>query len=129
MKNNCTGSLFSFFFFFSKYIYRTEGRSFWVGLNRRDPEHPGGWEWSDGTPVSAEITAGLVVSGNIQRATCRLQVVTTFVEDNAEDDDRRHCAVYSYLTNALVPQLCDAKREWICKITKGKPCGSDIELF
>lgn len=74
----------------------TDGRSFWVGLNKRDPEHPGGWEWSDGTPV-----------------------VTTFIEDNAEDDDRRHCAVYSYLTDAFVPQLCDAKREWICKITKG----------
>ncbi|XP_011608367.2 secretory phospholipase A2 receptor [Takifugu rubripes] len=74
-----------------------EGRSFWVGLNKRDPEHPGAWEWSDNTPV-----------------------VTTFIEDKAEDDDRRHCAVYSYLTDAFVPQLCDAKHEWICKIAKGE---------
>lgn len=123
MKNNRT------VFFFLIY-FRTEGRSFWVGLNKRDPEHPGGWEWSDGTPVSAEITADLVVivSGNNQRATCCLQVVTTFIEDNAEDDDRRHCAVYSYLTDAFVPQLCDAKREWICKITKGKHRCSDTEI-
>lgn len=102
-----------------------------MGLNQRDPEHPGGWEWSDGTPVSAEITADLVVivSGNNNRATGCLQVVTTFIGDDAEDDDRRHCAVYSYLSDAFVPQLCDAKREWICKITKGKHRCSDIEIF
>lgn len=50
------------------YIYfRTEGRSFWVGLNKRDPEHPGGWEWSDGTPVSTGMTGGLVVMAIIIR--------------------------------------------------------------
>ncbi|XP_068174457.1 secretory phospholipase A2 receptor isoform X2 [Antennarius striatus] len=74
----------------------TEGRWFWVGLNKRDPEHPGAWEWSDGSPV-----------------------VTSFIEDKNEEDDRRDCAVYSDLTNALVPQPCDAKHEWICKLGRG----------
>lgn len=123
MKTNCAEFFVSLTFFL---FFRTEGRSFWVGLNKRDPEHPGAWEWSDNTPVSAEIAAYLIVvfSSNNLRASCCLvcafmQVVTTFIEDKAEDDDRRHCAVYSYLTNAFIPQLCDAKHEWICKIAKG----------
>lgn len=97
-----------------------------MGLNKRDPERPGAWEWSDNTPVSAEIAAYLIVhfsSNNLRASRCPvcafMQVVTTFIEDKAEDDDRRHCAVYSYLTNAFVPQLCDAKHEWICKIARG----------
>ncbi|XP_056134083.1 secretory phospholipase A2 receptor [Lampris incognitus] len=74
----------------------TEGRWFWVGLNKRDPQEIGAWEWSDGTPV-----------------------VSSFVEDKNEEDDRRNCAVYSDLTNALLPQPCDTKHEWICKMSRG----------
>uniref|UniRef100_A0A3Q3JVM7 Phospholipase A2 receptor 1 n=1 Tax=Monopterus albus TaxID=43700 RepID=A0A3Q3JVM7_MONAL len=74
----------------------TEGRWFWVGLNKRDPEHPGAWEWSDGSPV-----------------------VTSFIEDKNEEDDRRDCAVYSDLTNTIMPQPCDTKHEWICKLSRG----------
>ncbi|KAF3686592.1 Secretory phospholipase A2 receptor [Channa argus] len=74
----------------------TEGRWFWVGLNKRDPEHPGTWEWSDDTPV-----------------------VTSFIGDKNEEDDRRDCAVYSDLTNTLMPQPCDTKHEWICKLSRG----------
>ncbi|XP_035538129.1 secretory phospholipase A2 receptor isoform X1 [Morone saxatilis] len=74
----------------------TEGRWFWVGLNKRDPEYPEAWEWSDGSPV-----------------------VTSFIEDKNEEDDRRDCAVYSDLTNALMPQPCDTKHEWICKLSRG----------
>ncbi|CAK6970766.1 secretory phospholipase A2 receptor [Scomber scombrus] len=74
----------------------TEGRWFWVGLNKRDPEHLGTWEWSDGSPV-----------------------VTSFIEDKNEEDDRRDCAVYSDLTNVLMPQPCDTKHEWICKMSRG----------
>ncbi|XP_034051134.1 secretory phospholipase A2 receptor [Thalassophryne amazonica] len=74
----------------------TEGRKFWVGLNKRDPEHLGVWEWSDGSPV-----------------------VKSFIEDKNEEDDRRDCAVYSDLTNVLMPQPCDTKHEWICKLPRG----------
>ncbi|XP_059208069.1 secretory phospholipase A2 receptor [Centropristis striata] len=74
----------------------TEGRWFWVGLNKRDPEYPGAWEWSDGSPV-----------------------VTSFVEDKNEEDDSRDCAVYGDLTNTLTPQPCSAKHEWICKLSRG----------
>ncbi|KAM7405944.1 hypothetical protein PAMP_000354 [Pampus punctatissimus] len=74
----------------------TEGRWFWVGLNKRDPEHPGAWEWSDGSPV-----------------------VMSFIESKNEEDDRRDCAVCSDLTDALMPQPCDTKHEWICKLSRG----------
>lgn len=74
----------------------TEARWFWMGLNKRDPEDPGAWEWSDSTPV-----------------------MTSFIEDKNEEDDRRDCAVYSDLTNTLMPQPCDAKHEWICKLARG----------
>ncbi|XP_075994638.1 secretory phospholipase A2 receptor [Genypterus blacodes] len=74
----------------------TEGRWFWVGFNKRDPEHPGAWEWSDGSPV-----------------------VTSFVQDKNEEDDRRDCGVYSDLSDGLTPQPCDAKHEWICKMSRG----------
>ncbi|XP_054627640.1 secretory phospholipase A2 receptor isoform X2 [Dunckerocampus dactyliophorus] len=74
----------------------TEGRWFWVGLNKRDPEHPGVWEWSDGSPV-----------------------MTSFIEDKNDEDDRRDCAVYSDLTNNLIPQPCDGKHEWICQLPRG----------
>uniref|UniRef100_A0A8C8GRA6 Phospholipase A2 receptor 1 n=1 Tax=Oncorhynchus tshawytscha TaxID=74940 RepID=A0A8C8GRA6_ONCTS len=77
----------------------TEGRWFWVGLNKRDPQSAGAWEWSDGTPV-----------------------VSSFVEDKNEEDDRHSCAVYSDLTNALLPQPCDTKHEWICKAPRGNHC-------
>ncbi|XP_037549025.1 secretory phospholipase A2 receptor [Nematolebias whitei] len=74
----------------------TAGRWFWVGLNKRDPEHLGSWEWSDGSPV-----------------------VTSFIEDKNEDDEHRACAVYGDLTNALMPRQCDTKHEWICKLSRG----------
>uniref|UniRef100_A0A3Q4N3Q5 Phospholipase A2 receptor 1 n=1 Tax=Neolamprologus brichardi TaxID=32507 RepID=A0A3Q4N3Q5_NEOBR len=74
----------------------TEARRFWVGLNKRDPEYAGAWEWSDGSPV-----------------------VTSFIDDKNEEDDRRDCAAYSDLTNTFMPQLCDSKHEWVCKLSRG----------
>lgn len=47
-------------------------------------------------------------------------MVTSFIEDKNDEDDRRDCAVYSDLTNALTPQPCDSKHEWICKLPKGE---------
>lgn len=48
-----------------------------------------------------------------------VQVVTSFIEDKNEEDDRRDCAMYSDLTNTLMPQPCDTKHEWICKLARG----------
>lgn len=47
------------------------------------------------------------------------QVVTSFIEDKNEEDDRRDCAVYSDLTNAIMPLPCDTQHEWICKLSRG----------
>lgn len=46
------------------------------------------------------------------------QVVTPFVDKN-DEDDRRNCAVFSDHSEVLVPQPCDAKHEWICKLDRG----------
>ncbi|CAL8246528.1 unnamed protein product [Lota lota] len=75
----------------------TEGRWFWVGLNKRDPDEHGSWKWSDHSPV-----------------------VSLFFEDKNEEDEQRNCAVYSHLTNTLLPQPCDAKHEWICQLYRGQ---------
>ncbi|XP_028972623.2 secretory phospholipase A2 receptor [Esox lucius] len=74
----------------------TEGRWFWVGLNKRDPGSAGAWEWSDGTPV-----------------------VSSFIEDKNQEDDGHSCAAYSDLTDALLPRPCDTRHEWICKVPRG----------
>lgn len=49
-----------------------------------------------------------------------MQLAISFVEDKNEEDDRRDCAVFSDLTNTLMPQPCDAKHEWICKLARGR---------
>lgn len=112
-------------------FFRTEGRWFWVGLNKRDPEHLGAWEWSDGSPVSTwrgsqsvrrpiwNISKHSVGVTILVLSRVSMQVVTSFIEDKNEEDDRRDCAVYSDLTNALLPQPCDTKHEWICKLSRG----------
>ena len=44
-----------------------------------------------------------------------------FFEDKNEEDEQRNCAVYSHLTNTMLPQPCDAKHEWICQVARGQP--------
>ncbi|KAF4083409.1 hypothetical protein AMELA_G00140980 [Ameiurus melas] len=80
----------------TKMFDSTEGRWFWVGFTKRDPQSAGAWEWSDGTPV-----------------------VKSFIEDKNDDVSTHECAVYSDLTNTLTPLPCDAKHEWICKVPRG----------
>ncbi|XP_062869501.1 secretory phospholipase A2 receptor [Trichomycterus rosablanca] len=80
----------------TKMFDSTEGRWFWVGFTKRDPLSAGAWEWSDGTPV-----------------------VTSFLEDRNEEVGNHECAVYSDITNTLIPRPCDSKHEWICKVPRG----------
>lgn len=108
--------------FLSRFLFcRTEGRWFWVGFNKRDPEHPGMWKWSDGSYVSLMRRW---VNRRKVPTTCAVmfaawwQVMTPFVDKN-DEDDRRNCAVFSDLSDVLVPQPCDAKHEWICKLDRG----------
>ncbi|XP_028662247.1 secretory phospholipase A2 receptor [Erpetoichthys calabaricus] len=80
---------------FLKNIFESEERWFWVGFNKRSPDAGGAWEWSDGTAV-----------------------VSSFIEDRNDENDKVNCAVYK-TNNTLIPQRCDSKHEWICKIPKG----------
>lgn len=105
-------------------FFRTEARRFWVGLNKRDPEYAGAWEWSDGSPVSTQRHSLSVLVTHQRSVECYrfvfVQVVTSFIDDKSEEDDRRDCAAYSDLTNTFMPQLCDSKHEWVCKLSRGK---------
>ena len=48
-------------------LFRTEGRWFWVGLNKRDPYSDGSWAWSDNSPVSTHSSTH--TSADTQRYT------------------------------------------------------------
>lgn len=50
VSSHCVLNLCSLFCI-SPFCFRTVGRSFWVGLNKRDPQYLGSWMWSDGSPV------------------------------------------------------------------------------
>ncbi|XP_063329661.1 lymphocyte antigen 75 [Pelmatolapia mariae] len=93
----------------------SNNRYFWVGLNRRNPADRS-WQWSDGRPVSLDIS------------------YRNFYEDDAYDRDctafktmkssLKH--VFYYLLHDLSPIPfyprpfhCDAQLEWVCQIPRG----------
>lgn len=48
-----------------------------------------------------------------------LQVVASFLDNTYFGEDARNCAVYK-ANKTLLPLHCGSKREWICKIPRGK---------
>lgn len=50
---------------------------------------------------------------------CCFQVVSSFLEDKYVEDDSRNCGVFK-VNRTVFPAHCNDKREWICKIPKGK---------
>ncbi|XP_054826085.1 lymphocyte antigen 75 [Eublepharis macularius] len=93
----------------------SDDRWVWVGLNKRNPENLGSWQWSDDTPVSTVV------------------MPHEFKED---DYDVRDCAAFKsprarrrpYWSPYLFEDReyfylkrfrCDAKLEWVCQTTKG----------
>ncbi|XP_043550432.1 lymphocyte antigen 75-like [Chiloscyllium plagiosum] len=92
----------------------TDERWFWVGLNKRNPDSKGSWEWSDSRPVS----------------------LVTLPFDFKEDDYAvRNCGAFQTqrplwhrfmmfdvrrkFDYHLMPFHCDIKLEWVCQIPKG----------
>ncbi|KAF7248234.1 Lymphocyte antigen 75 [Varanus komodoensis] len=93
----------------------SDDRWVWVGLNKRNPESPGSWQWSDDKPVSTVVMS------------------PEFRED---DYDTRDCAAVKTLRAMrramwsfhlfgdreedfyLKPFHCGAKLEWVCQISK-----------
>lgn len=53
-----------------------------------------------------------------------LQVVSSFLDNTYFGEDARNCAVYK-ANKTLLPVHCSSKREWICKIPRGK----NIKIF
>lgn len=50
---------------------------------------------------------------------CCFQVVSSFLEDKYVEDDSRSCGVFK-VNRTVFPAHCKEKREWICKIPKGR---------
>ncbi|XP_078084408.1 lymphocyte antigen 75 [Mustelus asterias] len=92
----------------------SDERWFWVGLNKRNPDSKGSWEWSDSRPVS----------------------LVTLPFDFKEDDYAiRDCGAFQTqrplwhhfmmidvrkkFDYHLMPFHCDIKLEWVCQIPKG----------
>ncbi|OWK63245.1 Secretory phospholipase A2 receptor [Lonchura striata] len=97
---------------------RTEERQFWIGFNKRNALSGGTWQWSDRTPVTICLLCISVT----------FQVVTSFLEDKYLEDDSRNCGVFK-VNRTVFPAHCNEKREWICKIPKGRMLINIIAMF
>ncbi|XP_042191987.1 lymphocyte antigen 75 isoform X3 [Callorhinchus milii] len=91
----------------------TDERWFWVGLNKRNPNSRGSWEWSDNRPVSSLVLPnefnedyGIRECGAFQT---KRQWWFHYIMREVED-------TFDYY---LVPFRCDIRLEWVCQIPKG----------
>uniref|UniRef100_A0A8C5SS48 Lymphocyte antigen 75 n=1 Tax=Laticauda laticaudata TaxID=8630 RepID=A0A8C5SS48_LATLA len=94
----------------------SDDRWVWIGLNKRNPDLQGSWQWSDNKPVSSVVMP---------------------LEFREDDYDLRDCAAvktfgrkrrplyHIYLFEDreedfyLKPFHCDVQLEWVCQIPKG----------
>uniref|UniRef100_A0A8D0EGD9 Lymphocyte antigen 75 n=1 Tax=Salvator merianae TaxID=96440 RepID=A0A8D0EGD9_SALMN len=94
-------------------FFYSDDRWVWVGLNKRNPESQGSWEWSDKKPVSTVVLHPEFKDDYDTRDCAAVKVATRrslwslyYFEDREED-------FY------LKPFYCGAKLEWVCQIPKG----------
>ncbi|XP_062972567.1 lymphocyte antigen 75 [Elgaria multicarinata webbii] len=94
----------------------SDDRWVWVGLNKRNPESLGSWQWSDNKPMSTAVMPPDFREDDYETRDCaaiktlraiRRSVWSFYNFDGREED------FY------LKPFHCDAKLEWVCQITKG----------
>uniref|UniRef100_A0A2D4HWA4 Lymphocyte antigen 75 n=1 Tax=Micrurus lemniscatus lemniscatus TaxID=129467 RepID=A0A2D4HWA4_MICLE len=94
----------------------SDDRWVWIGLNKRNPDLLGSWQWSDDKPVSSVVMP---------------------LEFREDDYDLRDCAAVKTLSRKrrplyhiylfedreedfyLKPFHCDVQLEWVCQIPKG----------
>ncbi|XP_048389603.1 lymphocyte antigen 75 isoform X2 [Stegostoma tigrinum] len=92
----------------------TDERWFWVGLNKRNPDSKGSWEWSDSRPVSlVTIPFDFKEDDYAVRDCGAFQTQKPLWHRFMMFDIRRK---YDY---HLMPFHCDIKLEWVCQIPKG----------
>ncbi|XP_059822448.1 lymphocyte antigen 75 [Hypanus sabinus] len=91
----------------------TDERWFWVGLNKRNPDSKGAWEWSDGRPVSLVVLPVEFKEDSYAVRDCgafqtQKPLWHYFMYDNKRKFDYH-----------LMPFHCGIKLEWVCQIPKG----------
>ncbi|XP_061464651.1 lymphocyte antigen 75 [Rhineura floridana] len=93
----------------------SDDRWVWIGLNKRNPESLGSWQWSDNKPVSTVVMhpefkddydTRDCAAVKFLRATRRSMWRLYYFEDREED-------FY------LKPFYCGSVLEWVCQISKG----------
>ncbi|XP_025055752.1 lymphocyte antigen 75, partial [Alligator sinensis] len=87
----------------------------WVGLNKRDPDSLGTWQWSDDNSVTTVMPLDYQEDVYDTRDCAALKTIRI--------SRRQYWRFYPYegkeLDFYLKPFHCDAKLEWVCQITKG----------
>ncbi|XP_053263883.1 lymphocyte antigen 75 isoform X3 [Podarcis raffonei] len=94
----------------------SDSRWVWIGLNKRNPDSLGSWQWSDNKPVSTvvmhpefkdEYDTRDCAAVKFLRLTRRTMWTLYYSEDRQED-------FY------LKPFYCGSQLEWVCQIAKGR---------
>ncbi|XP_039349521.1 lymphocyte antigen 75 [Mauremys reevesii] len=101
------------------YILRdiiSNDRWVWVGLNKRNPDSLGTWQWSDNNPETT-----VVMSHDFQRDVYDIRDCAALKTTRISRRYfwRLHFYDDRQLDFYLKPFLCDARLEWVCQITKG----------
>uniref|UniRef100_UPI00398EDA39 lymphocyte antigen 75 isoform X1 n=1 Tax=Pristiophorus japonicus TaxID=55135 RepID=UPI00398EDA39 len=92
----------------------TDERWFWVGLNKRNPDSKGSWEWSDSRPVSLVVLPYEFKEDDYAVRDCgAFQTQKPLWHHFMMFDIRRKFDYH------LMPFHCDIKLEWVCQIPKG----------
>ncbi|XP_041056798.1 lymphocyte antigen 75 isoform X1 [Carcharodon carcharias] len=91
----------------------TDERWFWVGLNKRNPDSEGSWEWSDSRPVSLVLLPFEFKEDDYAVRDCGAFQTQTPLWHHFMFDIRRKFEYH------LMPFHCDIKLEWVCQIPKG----------
>ncbi|XP_051884144.1 lymphocyte antigen 75 [Pristis pectinata] len=90
----------------------SDERWFWVGLNKRNPDSKGAWEWSDGRPVSLVVLPVEFKEDDYAVRDCGAFQTQKPLWHYFMFDIRRKFEYH------LMPFHCDIKLEWVCQIPK-----------
>ncbi|XP_075036883.1 lymphocyte antigen 75 [Mixophyes fleayi] len=98
------------FYLFLKSLV-SDTRWIWVGLNKRNL---GGWEWSDGRPISSTILDDFQEEDYVFRDCAAFEI-----NQPKRSFWKWHVGLKLETEYSLKPFHCDARLEWVCQVPKG----------